>query len=399
MGIPILSPDVNEAGKTFVGTAKGIRFAMSGIKGIGTGAVDAIIEERTKKGPFKSLYEFCKRIDTKRVGKKTIEDLVEAGCFDFTGWSRDALRQSVDPIFAAASQEQKEAAAGVMSLFALMGDTGEERYKKPPEVQNRRTKMEIWLKEKELMGFFLTGHPLNEYRDILGRLSCVPLEKIGDVATEAVFRCAFIVEAAQLRVSAKTQKKFAILTISDGIERFELPVWSDLYEEKHFLLKENQLLYAVLHVEKKEDEVRLSCKWLDDLSQADESMIEASDAAYDKAKFQSQRFAQQRAAAKKEPAAPQKQKAAEPKREEKMVVERNEAGPVRLIADAEKMTLSQILKLKHIFESHRGTQQVHVEFQVEGTPIGTLHIDSAWGVVLSDKFHADLREVAAVKHS
>jgi DNA polymerase-3 subunit alpha len=249
------------------------------------------------------------------------------------------------------------------------------------------------------MGFFLTGHPLNEYRDILGRLSCVPLEKIGDVATEAVFRCAFIVEAAQLRVSAKTQKKFAILTISDGIERFELPVWSDLYEEKHFLLKENQLLYAVLHVEKKEDEVRLSCKWLDDLSQADESMIEASDAAYDKAKFQSQRFAQQRAAAKKEPATPQKQKAAEPKREEKMVIERKEAGPVRLIADAEKMTLSQILKLKHIFESHRGTQQVHVEFQVEGTPIGTVHIDSAWGVVLSDKFHADLREVAAVKHS
>lgn len=395
MGIPILSPDINEAGQTFVGTPKGIRFAMSGIKGVGSGVVDAIIEERAKNGPFKSLYEFCKRTDTKRVGKKVIEDLVEAGCFDFTGWSRDALRHSVDPIYTAASQEQKESSAGVMSLFSLMGDTAEARFKKPPEVKQQRSKLEIWLKEKELMGFFLTGHPLDEYKPILQRLSCVPLDKIEDVATEAVFRCAFIVEAAQLRVSAKTQKKFAILTISDGMERYELPVWSDLYEEKSHLLKENQLLYAVLHVEKKDDEIRLSCKWLDDLSHADDGMIEACDTAYDKAKFQSQRFAQQRAAAKNAPSAPKQ--SAEPKKEVKMAAEVKVAGPVKLMADAEKITLNQILQLKKIFESHRGTQPVQVDFHVGGASIAAVSIESTWGVTPSPQFHKEINEVAALK--
>ena len=111
------------------------------------------------------------------------------------------------------------------------------------------------------------------------------------MAHDTVFRSAFIVESVQIRIAAKSQKKFAILTISDGIERQELPVWADLYEEKSHLLHENQLLYAVLQMDKKGEELRLSCRWLDDLTKADEEMIEACDKAYDKAKHQASRMA------------------------------------------------------------------------------------------------------------
>ena len=81
MGIAILPPDVNESGNEFVATAKGIRFAMGGIKGVGEGVVEAIFEERERKGPFQSLYDFMQRIDTRKVGKKVIENLDRGGLF------------------------------------------------------------------------------------------------------------------------------------------------------------------------------------------------------------------------------------------------------------------------------------------------------------------------------
>lgn len=373
MGIAILPPDINEAGLTFMATPRGIRFAISGIKGVGEGVVEAIIEERKRKGHFNSLYQFCKRIDTKKIGKKVIEDLVDAGCFDFTGWTRDALRQSIDPIFETASQEQKEAAGGVISLFSLMGDTSEERFSKPPEVKIRRPKQEILLREKELLGFFLTGHPLDAFQDLLRKLSCVPLSQINEVMEDTVYRCAFIVEAVQVRFASKTQRKFAILTISDGLNRYELPIWSELFEEKQALLRDNQLLYAVLQVERKEGEIRLTCKWLDDLSRADEAMIEMCDQAFDKAKQQSQKFYSKKNGS-------YSKKSQEVRKEETMKTTKEE--PLKLSVKANEMRLSHIMQLKELFHKHRGSTPVQIDFILENKVIAALQIDSRWGVNL-----------------
>ena len=400
MGIAILPPDVNEAGLTFVATQQGIRFAMSGIKGVGSGVVDAIVQERKRNGYYKSLYDFCKRIDTKRVGKKVIEELVDAGCFDFIGWSRDALRQSVDPIFDTATRDQKEAAAGILSLFSMLGDTNEVRFSKPPEVKVPRTKLEIQLKEKELLGFFLTGHPLEAYSKFLGRLSCAPLSSIEDVSTEAIYRCAFIVESCQVRVSAKSQRKFAILMISDGVERYELPVWSDLYDEKSHLLKENQLLYAVLQVERKEGAIRLSCKWLEDLSRTDEAVILACDQAFDKAKHQSYRSAQfKNNPPKKEGAAPAESKSPPKKEVVEKKMQKYTTSMFSLKVDADQVRLSHLLQIKEIFVRHRGSIPVQVHFYTEERCVGTLHIDTQWGVTPEPAMHEALAKIPNVKIS
>src|SRR5262249_55897438 len=150
----ILPPDINEANAIFVATEKGIRFAMAGVKGIGTGVVEAIIQERDKNGPFTSLYNFFKRIDIKRVGKKIVESLIDAGAFDFTGWLRDALKQSVEPMFDAVAKEQADQAKGFMSLFSLMGDSSENLFSTPPEIKRKSLKQENLFKEKALLGFF-----------------------------------------------------------------------------------------------------------------------------------------------------------------------------------------------------------------------------------------------------
>ena len=371
MDIAILPPDVNEAGDVFTATPQGIRFAMTGIKGIGTAVVEAILVERKKGGHFKGLYHFFKRVDTKKVGKKAVEGLVEAGCFDFTGWSRDALRESVDPFYEAAAKEQADKAKGVISLFAKFEDVNESRFNKEPPVKNKRAKFETLLKEKELLGFFLTGHPMDAYQEVLGRLSCISLADAMEMEHDAVVRTAFIVETIQTKISNKSQKKFAILTINDGMESYELPIWADLYEEKNSLLRENQLLYAVLQIDKKEENPRLSCRWLDDLTQANEAMIAACDMAFDKAKMQALRFSKGQKGEGKKPAL----------KKEKPVMQKVDNLTLKL--DLDTTRLSRIIELKQLFAEHRGTTPVTIDFLSNQAHVASLQIDTRWGITLS----------------
>lgn len=388
MNIAMLPPDVNEAGQTFTATPQGIRFAISGIKGVGAGVVEAIIQERTKRGPYKSLHDFFKRLEAGKVGKKVVENLVDAGSFDFTGWTRDALKLSIDPIFEATSKEKKDDAAGFISLFSLMGETQESRFTSPPEVRIKTPMLQTLLKEKELLGFFLTGHPMDAYRDILTRLSCVPLRNVENMDHDAVFRSAFIVESAETRISSKSQKKFAILMISDGIERYELPIWSEMYEEKCELLKENQLLYAVLQIDRKEDHLKISCRWLDDLTRSDEAMMEACDQAYDKAKMQAARYAKAKATAADAPV-------------KKVPLVQEKAKMTKLLTirmDADKVRLSHILDIKSLFEEHRGDTPVQIHFETENVTIAALHVDSRWGINLLSEIQKKLKDLPAIIH-
>lgn len=385
MGIAILPPDINEAGAAFQATSQGIRFAMTGIKGVGAGVVEAILIERQQRGHYQSFYDFFKRIDMRKVGKKVIESLVEAGCFDFTGWSRDALLLTIDPIYEAVSKEQKEQAVGIISLFSLMGDSNEVRFSQPPQIKHPASRQNILRKEKELLGFFLTGHPMDEYQQILQRLSCIALRKLDQMEHDTVFRTAFIVELVQVRIAAKTQRKFAILTISDGIERQELPIWSDLYEEKSHLLHENQLLYAVLQVDKRGEEPRLSCRWLDDLTRADEAMMEACDRAYDKAKSYVSRISHKGAAPKvaNDPAKSQ-------------IKKDNPMKHLTIKVDANQTRHSHVMKLKQIFSQHPGETPVQIHFHANAKSLATVHIDSKWGVTPNEQFHKKLQEMSFV---
>lgn len=376
MGISMLPPDINEAGDAFIATAQGIRFAMSGIKGVGTGVVEAIIEERNRKGPFRSLYDFIMRIDTSKVGKKNIELMVDAGCFDFTGWDRDSLRESTEPMFESTVKEKKEKALGILSLFDRLGISDEKRFAEPPPPLKKTSKIDRWFKEKELLGFFLTGHPLQAYGEVMKRLSCMPLRLIQELPHDSIIRTAFIVEAAESRFSQKTQKKFAIVTISDGMERFELPIWAELYEEKNHLLIENKLLYAVLQIDRREEDLRLQCRWIDDLMQASEQMVAECDRAYDRAKQQLGRV-QFRKQEKKEA----------------KVMKPVQSKVFPFIIDIDQCRLSHFLKIKEIFGEHRGEIPVELQFHAKGVHVASIHIDQTWGINGSAALEKELAQL------
>lgn len=388
MDIAILPPDVNESGKEFVATPKGIRFAMSGIKGVGEGVVDSIIEERNVKGPFTSLFDFIRRIDTKKVGKKVIENLIEAGAFDFTSWSRPALLESVDGMFLVAAREQKEASKGIIDFFSFIEDDKEDQFKYPPLVKTEKTKQEILKREYELLGFYLQGHPLDDYKNMLQRLSCCPLSDFEKLEKNSLCRAAFIVETVSVKISAKSQRKFAILTISDGEERFELPIWPEMFEEKNQLLVENQLLYAVLLIERDMGEMKLQCKWLDDLTKVDGAMITACDNVYDKAKMQ----VKLNELREKNPKPKTENKPMEKAKEEK-----KQASLLYLSVDADEVRLSHILTMKEIFRSSSGSTPVRIEFVSKGGSLGNVRIQDNWGITANAQLEEKLKQICSIK--
>ncbi|MBS0622512.1 MAG: DNA polymerase III subunit alpha [Verrucomicrobia bacterium] len=354
MEISILPPDVNESGVNFTATQEGIRFAMSAIKGIGQGTVEAIVAERGRQGPFRSLYDFCRRVDPRAIGKKGIESLVLAGAFDSLKWTRAQFLAAIETTYDIASKEAKEAACGFMTLFSMAA-----QFEQPPQDPAPLAERDKLFREKELLGFFLTGHPMESYRDILSRLSSTPFSAIPDLSQDQVFRTAFIVDEVTTRISQRTGKKFAILQISDGYESYELPVWAELYEAKSHLLIENQLLYAVLQVDHREGEVKLSCQWLDDLTMVNEAMIEACDRAFDQAKQRiPRRF--------------------EKKQQKEAPVQMT--TPFTLKLDADRMRFSHFLELKRFIESSPGSQPLILEFISEGKKVGSVHADAKYSL-------------------
>lgn len=384
MKIAILPPDINESAATFVPAKNGIRFALTAVKGVGAGVVEAILEEKKLKGPFQSLSDFIMRIDTKKVGKKVIECLIEAGGLDFTRWTRAALLASVDPIFSFSQKQQREKQRGEISFLSLIGDESAQ-FAHPPDVPPL-SKIEILKREKELLGFYLTGHPLDDAKEVMQRLSCVHLDQLEKLDTGAVCRIGFVIESVSTKIASKSGKKFAILTIGDGHSRYELPIWADVFEEKGHLLLENQLIYAVVVLEKDEDGViRLQCRWLDNLKDVNDEMVSACDLAYDKARMQVKMSLLRKGEKGKS------ERETQPK--EKEVVE---SISVKILLDANRARLSHILAIKEVLRSHAGKGAVELLFQSEGHTLGRVSIDSTWGVDGSATMQAELKKIGSV---
>ncbi|WP_420421903.1 DNA polymerase III subunit alpha [Simkania sp.] len=378
MEIEILSPDVNEADLEFRARDEGIRFAMSGIKGVGKGVVEAILKERKENGPFKSLYDFFKRVDTSMVGKKVAENLIEAGSFDFTMWTRQQLLASVEPMFEQASRKQKEDAKGILDFFSALGDE-DKAFEEPPKIDSPMTKEEILAKEKELLGFYLTGHPMDAYKELIEQLGSQSFHEIEELPHGSVCRAAFIIESLKVRISAKTQRKFAILTISDGMERFELPIWPDLYEEKAPLFHENRLLFAILQVDKENDSLRLRCRAVEDLSELGEDQVKTLNTIFEQVKGMA------------------KSEAKRKKKQAKQVDMQQKEQKLHLVLDADQTRFSQIVKLKKLFHRFPGSASVAITFHATQQKIGTLEVESKWGVGLSDGLKNELQNLSFIQ--
>ena len=171
MGIEILPPHVNESYQDFHVVDQKIIFGLAAVKNVGEGAINSILEARQEGGPFCGLPDFARRVDLRKVNKKVVESLIKSGAFDAMGSSRRAMIEALDVEFEQAGNFQREKKEGQFNLFAAECVPGEEanfpesRIPDIPEWDDS-TKLNH---EKQAMGFYLTGHPLVNYEDLIRR--------------------------------------------------------------------------------------------------------------------------------------------------------------------------------------------------------------------------------------
>jgi len=229
MGIEVLPPDVNESELDFSvpldakPSAKGkmpIRFGLAAIKGVGEMAVEAVLLARNEGGrkPFGGLFDFCNRVDLKKVNKKVLEALMAAGAFDFTGRTRKALTEAIDRAVERGQSAQRDRASGQSSLFGLLGGAKTATAGAPAKEEVEGT--EEWSEkdrlklEKQALGFYITGHPLAGYADDLRRYVTHPVNGLSGVRGFEKVQIAGIVAAWRERPT-KTGKRMGFATVED----------------------------------------------------------------------------------------------------------------------------------------------------------------------------------------
>jgi DNA polymerase-3 subunit alpha len=254
MRIAVWPPDINKSGVGFVIEGKGVRFGLSAIKNVGEVAIKVILQER-KKGEFKSLTDFCRRVEGQKVNKKVLESLIKVGAMDDFG-KRAALLACLDAIRDRANRRQKEVSSGQESLF------GEEEVKVEtvnndnlPETEEFSQKEKLGL-ERELLGLYLTEHPLKE---IMEQVTGLQMPRIGDLKERVnqQVRVGGIIAEVRVVTTKRTNQEMAFAKIEDGSESVEAVIFPRTFDEYRNLWVKDQAVVVGGKVERREERLSL----------------------------------------------------------------------------------------------------------------------------------------------
>ena len=282
MGIPILPPDMNRSGLKFTPelsetwegpvrpdgttdergakaapTLNAIRYGLAAIKNVGEGAMAAAIAERERGGDFTSLEDFCSRLDSRLANRKIIESLVKAGAFDFLGRERADLFACIEETLAASAASHRDRAAGQVSLFEDL----------PPAVitpknsdypqWSEREKMSF---EKELLGFYVTGHPLDAYAPLFASGKYQAISSLGELADRATFTIAGAIAQVDRKFTKKEGKPFAVVILEDLTGTLEVVLWNETYVPVADKLEPGTVIAIRGTLDKRDDTVRATAQ-------------------------------------------------------------------------------------------------------------------------------------------
>jgi len=241
MKLTVLPPDINAGLYRFnVDDAGAVVYGIGAIKGVGEGPIDNIIEARELGGYFKDLFDFCARIDIKKVNKRVIEKLIQAGALDRLGPHRAAMMASVDAAVKAAGQHHQAEAFGQTDMFGVLTHAPEEveqAYAQVPEWPEK-----IWLEgERETLGLYLTGHPINAYVKELARYTSCRLKDATPTRRDQSVTLSGLVIAARV-MTTKRGSRIGLMTLDDKSGRIEVMLFSDALDRYAELLEKDKIL-------------------------------------------------------------------------------------------------------------------------------------------------------------
>jgi DNA polymerase III subunit alpha len=242
MGISILPPDINKSGLKFTpetvagiddaGTEtadpnyNAIRYGLAAIKNVGEAAMAMAIRERDERGEFSSLEDFCSRLDSRVANRKMLESLIKAGAFDFTRRDRAELFACIEDALASSAALQRDRVAGQVSLFDEQTHAATAARRQSIRPWNEHEKLSY---EKELLGFYVSGHPLDAYADVFAAKNYRSIVSLGELDDRAQFKIAGAIVEVEKKFTKKEGKPFAVVWLEDLVDMLEVVVWNEVY--------------------------------------------------------------------------------------------------------------------------------------------------------------------------
>ncbi|MBW3804550.1 DNA polymerase III subunit alpha [Aeromonas jandaei] len=241
MGLTVIPPDVNTGRYRFSVNEDGhIVYGIGAVKGVGEGPIDAILDARDRDGPFRDLFDFCNRVDIKKLNKRVMEKLILSGAMDRLGPHRAALMATLEEAMRAAEQHAKAQAVGQVDMFGVLTEEIDDVKKAFANVPHWPDK--VWLEgERETLGLYLTGHPINQYSGELRRYTSGRLCDLHPTSRDTVTTAAGLVIAARSMVT-KRGNKMGIFTLDDRSGRLDVTLFSEALEKYEELMQKDRIL-------------------------------------------------------------------------------------------------------------------------------------------------------------
>ena len=262
MGISVLPPDVNESYDGFSVSGRDIRFGLAAVKGVGRSFMKQLVEEREAGGLFTSFQDFCERMYDRELNRRALESLIKAGAFDSMGYRRSQLIKIVNAVVDAIAQSRRKNIEGQMDLFGMGNDAVQDTQIALPDIPEV-SKRELLSMEKETTGLYLSGHPMDEYRELAQKASAASIRRIiddlsGENASPTykdgmTVRLACVITAVRLK-STKNGSMMAYVTVEDESASIELVVFPRSLQQCGAYLTEDSAVLLTGRIDAREDE-------------------------------------------------------------------------------------------------------------------------------------------------
>jgi DNA polymerase-3 subunit alpha len=234
MKIEILPPHINESFKEFTVTENRIRFGLTAVKNVGDAAIDIILMEREAGGPFRSLSDFCQRVDLRKVNRRVLESLIKCGAFDFSKAYRSQMLTSLDEILNRSQQIQRKKGAAQISMF----DSGSGEEALYPEMEEFQEKQLIAF-EKETIGFYFSQHPLSRYQEVVQRITGEDTSTLAERPNGSEVKICGLVSSMK-EITTKKGDRMAFVTLEDMKGFIEVILFPEVFKASLTLLRSGE---------------------------------------------------------------------------------------------------------------------------------------------------------------
>ncbi|OQA26515.1 MAG: DNA polymerase III subunit alpha [Verrucomicrobia bacterium ADurb.Bin345] len=257
MGVEVLPPNVNDSVVRFKPEGKGIRYGLAGVKTIGAGAVEALVKEREANGPYAGFVDFCCRVDSQMVNRKTLEGLIKCGAFDFTHLSRGRLFNGMDTVLSHASGRQRDRQSGQANLFDVLAPETNQNSDDMLPPADPWPESTMLSEERNLIGFYISGHPLTAHEWALKTFCLADARGLENMAAGSLTRIGGLVSQMEKRLTKKTQEPWATFRLEDLNASVNVMVFPEAFRDYGVFLQNEAPVMVCGELAKEEQQIRI----------------------------------------------------------------------------------------------------------------------------------------------